>query len=337
MKKTFTYLSSFLLISCLLSCSLEDHVMPIEPDVYVAGFSVEGEVTTAKYWKNGNEVVLLSSSSSKVAALEIAVSGKDVHVVGYELADGRARGIYWKNNVEVTFRDSTKPYSLRDVKIVGSDVYLAGSIANGSTTSDTPAYWKNGTPVLLSGKESGFATSVAVSGSDIYVAGYSRAAITDKLIAKYWKNGEPVNLSDGAADTYASKIVVSNGDVHVVGYERSNTIKAKYWKNGVEVPLAGWQTGSNATDIYVSSDDVIIAGHSANGKAAYWKNGVTTQLAPSVLAFAWGLAVYDGVMYIAGDINQGSGVAVYWKDGKQVTLSDGKSSSVTEAISVVRP
>ncbi|MGG7665791.1 hypothetical protein [Dyadobacter sp. BHUBP1] len=355
---TFPFLLALSFV--LVSCNLQDHPIPSEPDVYIAGNSAKDGIYSAKYWKNGKEVVLLTSSTS-VEATGIAVAAGDVHVVG----NFRGAGIYWKNGLEVAFENNRAPHILFDVKTEGPDVYLTGAaLVPGDTASHShAAYWKNGIPVLLEGGIGGEAWGIDVSGNDVYVAG--NVPQGGYLAARYWKNGTPITLSDGTSTTLATSIAVSGNDVHVVGIEyirpdpySPSFTKAKYWKNGVEIPLDGWDKGSQATSVYVSGNEVMIAGNSDNGKAAYWKNGVSVEISGS--AAASDLTIHNNVAYIAGNTisnlattccgglyrpgslsvgtaNGGGGTAVYWRDGKQSDLSDGKISNVSSSIFVSQP
>ena len=72
-------------------------------DVYGAG---EGE-GFAKYWKNGQEVVLSNKSFS---AMTITVSGGDVFVVGYTMDSSTSNSIltYWKNGEEMNITSSSE-------------------------------------------------------------------------------------------------------------------------------------------------------------------------------------------------------------------------------------
>jgi hypothetical protein len=136
-------------------------------DVYVAGMEWNGNTyqdasgdthkkSVAKYWKNGQPVILTDGSEDAFTT-SIAVAGTDVYVAGTEW-NGQS---YQVQGVAYTYRKSIAKY------------------------------WKNGQPVILTdGTEDAEAKSIAVSGTDVYVAG------TMKGYATYWKNGVAVKLSD---------------------------------------------------------------------------------------------------------------------------------------------
>lgn len=87
------------------------------------------------------------------------------------------------------------------VAISGNDVYVAGYETNGSHPQ--VKYWKNGTPVTLSGAGvHALARSVFIFEGDLYVAGSA-----DKR-ATIWKNGMADLLTDGIEDAGASSIFV---------------------------------------------------------------------------------------------------------------------------------
>ncbi|MBI2730287.1 MAG: hypothetical protein HYX40_05990 [Sphingobacteriales bacterium] len=147
-------------------------------DAYVAGMEWNGRTyqdangnpdqkSVAKYWKNGNPVIL-SDGTEEAWANAITVSGADVYVAGTE----------WNGN----------PYQIQ-----GSAYIYRKSIAR---------YWKNGKVVnLTDGTEDAEAKSIAVSGTDVYVAG------TVNGYATYWKNGVAVRLSKVESDANAVFLV----------------------------------------------------------------------------------------------------------------------------------
>ena len=207
-------------------------------DVYVAGWEWEstgsGIIPVAKYWKNG-QPVLLPTGAMEAYANSIAIAGSDVYVAG-EAGHG---AIYWKNGQAVSLASNLTHSGANSIAVVGADVYVAGY------EGDIAKYWKNGQAVSLSG---GIATSIAVVGSDVYLAGYYYQA-QGISIAKYWKNGQEVLLTSGS-EAFARAIAVFGNDVYVAGHEDDgNGIEPKYWKNGHAISLPS--TGGLATSIVV--------------------------------------------------------------------------------------
>ena len=84
-------------------------------DVYVAGYEVNGSVSVAKYWKNGNPVTL-----GEGYANSITVSINDVYVCGA----GVGGATYWKNGSPVILGVG----GANSIAVSGNDVYLAGGI-----------------------------------------------------------------------------------------------------------------------------------------------------------------------------------------------------------------
>jgi hypothetical protein len=121
-------------------------------DVYACG------ALDAQYWKNGTSFSLPASD-----AKSIFVSNGDVYVAGY-LNDGepvqgyfgtyyKAVAKYWKNGTEVRLSDGTKDAYATSIAVVGSDVYVAGTVYNGTSVNGSPngiaTYWKNGQTIAL--------------------------------------------------------------------------------------------------------------------------------------------------------------------------------------------
>ncbi|HEY1871562.1 MAG TPA: hypothetical protein VGG71_10920, partial [Chitinophagaceae bacterium] len=137
----------------------------------------------------------------------------------------------WKNGVPIILENSSNQgSSVGSIKIVGSDVYAAGTVSDEKSGIWVAKYWKNGVGVSLSdGTKSTTAASVDVSGNDIYVTGSELNPATGVFDAKYWKNGTEKNLTNGAngVSTIAGVIFVFENDVYVLGSFGTPV----YWKN----------------------------------------------------------------------------------------------------------
>jgi hypothetical protein len=114
----------------------------------------------ARYWKNGTS---FDHGGSNTDANSVFVSGSDVYVAGMQ-EDGepvqgycgtyyKAVAKYWKNGTEVRLSDGTKDAYATSIAVVGSDVYVAGTVYNGTSVNGSPngiaTYWKNGQAIAL--------------------------------------------------------------------------------------------------------------------------------------------------------------------------------------------
>lgn len=126
--RTLFYTSSIILLAGITSiqCSKNDDndetSNPTEATVYSAG----REGYKAKYWKNGNAVLLgQGSGSSDVRGMTVV--GDDVHNVGFEInSNGKYVAKYWKNGVATDLTDGSRDAYANDIFISGNDVYIAG-------------------------------------------------------------------------------------------------------------------------------------------------------------------------------------------------------------------
>jgi len=253
----------------------------VDGDVYVAGWEGDGLVYAediAKYWKNGQEVLL--SDATDAHAEDIAVADGDVYVAGWQILGGKYVAKYWKNGQPVYLTHGPHDAEASGIAVVNGNVYVCG------LENNIAKYWKNGQPVTLSSNGSSFsnASSITVEGNDVYVSG---SAWKGRQRATYWKNGEEVTLIDGTEkNAYASSIVVDVNDVYVAGWAGDDVglvggtgSIAMYWKNGQRVELTDGSNYAHATSIAFFGGDVFVSGniYDYNAtpvvRAMYWKNG----------------------------------------------------------------
>lgn len=317
-----------------------------KPVVFVAGWErAEKEpYSIAKYWINGQEVVL-SDGTIDAEANSIFVKGNNVYAAGED------RGaVYWKNNTEIKLL-SIAPFvsgssSATSIYVTGNDVYVAGvQYGNPLTFERHASYWKNGSEIILD--TSGFATSIFVSGNDVYVCGMHGSN------AVYWKNGVETFLTSfsdllGTASASASSIFESGGNVYIAGTTVFFDVEeqdANFWKNGTESVLnnSNEKTGfGNA--VYVTGNNVYVAGatginYPQANVAVYWENGIEIVL-PSIAANAGTNSIFvsQNDIYVAGiqfnNAPSDNPYAVYWKNGTEVILTPATSTAIATSIFV---
>lgn len=238
-------------------------------DVYVVGFNR----FTGLFWKN--QVLQQILNAVNLVPKSIFISANDIYVAGDSVHDypsnTNSYGTYWKNNIPNYLPTCNTATS---IIVSGNDAYVTGS------GGGKAAYWKNGSPVYLTGlgANTGYAYGIAVAGSDVYVTGDTSTSYNG-VQSVYWKNGVAINLENGI---HASGIAVSdNGDLYVSGQSMVNfNSRATYWKNGKVIVLS--EAKSHANSITVLGQDVYVAGdtsvQSGISTAVYWKNGVVMPL-----------------------------------------------------------
>lgn len=321
-------------------------------DIYIAGSESNGTKSIAKYWKNGIPVTLSDGSYSAIAT-GIAVAGNDVHVIGWATGGtfgGNHVAMYWKNGIPVFLSNGHSV--TRDIAVSGNDVYVSGYEVSGNEV--IRRYWKNGTPISVPGNPPGDA--IAIAGNEFYVAGSEAdgdpyyyigwdgdTIYTKYRVIKYWKNGIPVRLSDGKTNADVTDMVVVGEDVYVVGHEEVGDDRvARYWKNGVPVTLGRSSQGENG--IAVNGSDVFVAGSGENGygitAAKCWKNGIPSVLPSNYrVASATDIALFGNDVYITGYNYEYGGVetmvALYWKNGVAIPLTNGTYGAYAKSIAVV--
>lgn len=216
------------------------------------------------------------------------------------------------------------------------DVYIVGCESNGTYAVAT--YWKNGVAThVTDGAKKAVAYSIAVKGSNVYVGGIEYDDPSGHATIKYWKNGIPTTLSMRSSLAEFGGMTVVGDDVYVTGSESENNGRvARYWKNGVETRLTDGKYFAHAYGIAVSGNDVYVVGSdgSPSGGAKYWKN--TTAIHLPGLGSTLSIAVEGNDVYVGGEqLNANNKrVAIYWKNGQIIPLSDGTRDARLRSIAV---
>lgn len=225
-------------------------------DVYVGGNGEKASFVQggrnheqARYWKNGQEVLLPQPVDDRgiedeTTVVSMKVVGDDLYIIGRVAYSYRP--VYWKNGQLVQTLNNGLD-RVEKIEVANGNVYAVGS------KNSKAAYWKNGTTTILTSEES-LATAIAVAGNDVYVTGIIGSYAMKGLypgygnggVGKYWKNGVQMDLTGGKSEypsPYPKSIAVSGNDVYIVGIEQDNNMYM-LWKNGQYTPI----TNNNSRD-----------------------------------------------------------------------------------------
>lgn len=187
----------------------------VDDDVYVCGFEYNGSFYDAKYWKNGDEIIL--SNGSSAASTDIEVHGGSVFVSGYQEIDGQYEAFYWKDGAP------TQHNTISDLHITAWDifiddldnVYTAGRVGS----PNQPYVWKNGEElyILGNGDIEGTAYAVAVENGNVFAV--SESATKE---CGLWINGNMVSEWSGNARA----MTFFNDTIYVAGTKYDGNINS---------------------------------------------------------------------------------------------------------------
>ena len=308
---------------------------PVKAIVYVAGSYKSGFQDTAAYWKDdGTSITRVDlSASGPSGALDVAIDGDGVlYFAGYSNSGSDDTAVYWKNGTRVDLQEGGRATG---IAVSGGTVYVSGYYYDG--LEYMAAYWKDDgtvvTRVDLSSGGSARATDIGVgSGGTVYVSGYYYST-TPPDLAAYWTDSGtgPVRTElHGSGFSQANALVLIGSDVHVAGRYLDNTIWAGAWKNDASGLRPLDSRSGNAKAVAVLEGVPLAAGdYLGTGsirRAATWRIGSTVELTTlggtvDDPAFANGLTVLDGDVYVAGYRVQAFDQAVYWRNGTLIPLS----------------
>ncbi len=339
-----------------------------QSSVYVAGYETKKyrdmDVSVAKYWKNGNPISLTDGKESAYCK-SITVENGDVFVAGATTnSDGISIPTYWKNESPTVLNTNGISAYANCIILKNSDVYV--SIQNKEWKLTDVDYWKNDIPVSLKQEQDIInVNSIFVDKNNIvYAAGNHNIGTGDGFIntrAAYWKGRKEIVLSDTGHNSDATSIFVNETDIYIAGCESSQSktggylegFVATYWKNGNAIHLTDKKSYNFVTSIFVSNGDVYVAGYERKKEAGtevakYWKNGTEIQLTDGLgYSRANSIFVNGNDVYVAGEINPetdiqklafsdtgANKIAVYWKNGKMIALTDKKNDASASSIFV---
>ena len=321
-----------------------------DPVVYVAGYYNDGSKDVAAYWTDdgGNIARHNLYPSALSEATDIAVgSDGTVYASGYYRSGSADTPVLWidppdspASTIELGSAGQATGLSLSG----SSDIYVSGYYNDG--TKNVAAYWVlNGSrvseEVVLRDSTESRATDIDIaSDGTLHFSGYYRDGSND--LAASWRvvgsvvSEESLYLSDYslANAIYVDTTVLSAGQI-VDGNARP-----AYWNGGASglVALNGFLGA--ARDILSHNSSVYVVGDYLNSefirRAAIWTSADPQDLFSSsaeIPTFAYGVAIADENVYVAGTHDVGDEEAVYWVNQNIVPLSSGTRSKA-EAIVV---
>ena len=317
MKKIFlaSFIASLLLLS---ACGGGD------PVVYMSGFSMDEDSSTANYWK-GEEVSNLPPSDTTIAT-SIFADSDFTYIAGVSGMDDDARACYWTGDGTIKIL-SDKVSIANDIYVEGTNIYVSG-LNDGKI-----GYWVNGTFKVLDNDADAFVLSIYVKDGIVYTAGM----VDDKAV--YWKGTTKYELS--SLPSSATSVEVDGDDVIYVAGQLED--KAVYWKAGVVTELTDGTTQAIATSIDVANGDVYVTGlYDDFSKLAYWKNDlsgkVNLEVTDPYSADVFELIIYarptiqtDGTtVYVSSPLVKNPSDPIFvgglWKDGV-LTVKEGYAYS----------
>ncbi len=261
-------------------------------DIYVLGIfsdsTVNGEIGTVKYWKNGVATTVVTGLTGSLIDANFDVYNNDVYVVCIEDTVSN-QNRYWKNGTLINLNSGTfNRAEANDIQVVNGNVYVSGGASNLTTSESKAVYWVNGVMNILPNTSgSSYSEGLFVSGTDIYLTG------RDSLDNVYWKNGIKFILSvpNPYTNVSSNAIFAQNNDVYVAGshnfYNFPGNLtyaNASYWKNGIASILTNYTSikSANLLDVFVKNNIAYTVGYVEDGPISflplYFQNNVPVPL-----------------------------------------------------------
>ena len=177
-------------------------IQVVGDDVYICGFEKTNGTQYAKYWKNGEEI-LLSDEGEPASAQDLFVQNNNVYIAGRGYGNTHIAR-YWVNGTPTDLTDGSSSSNTFDLFVdeVG-DIYTAGS----EGTISVAKIWKNDQVLyeLSDGNNSFAAQSVVVHEGNVYASGVDWSTNT----GKFWVNGQMVHEWPGSGGV----MTIYNGSI----------------------------------------------------------------------------------------------------------------------------
>ncbi|MDR1841791.1 MAG: hypothetical protein LBQ86_07695, partial [Holophagales bacterium] len=136
------------------------------------------------------------------------------------------------------------------------------------------------------------------------------------------------------------------GDVFVAGYEIDEKYKslATIWKNGEVYQQLSAESNADFCSVYVFEGDIYVIGseYVNNARVAkLWKNNEEFIIGEPGNAYLSSIFVHEGDVYVAGNMMEDQpddqlpiSVAMLWKNGNPIRLSNGNFSAIANSVFV---
>jgi hypothetical protein len=333
----------FLLLGLpVLTCFCGDG-LAAEPTIYTVGYYLK-EHDIPCYWRGTTPISLrILPGADNGHAESIFVSDGTVYTAG---SCGMIKGkivtnpSYWTGTTPSTLPIPSGASSgwSNSIFVSKGTVYNAGEYFLKDQMGYSPCYWEGKKLISLGlppGGVFGTANSICVRSGIVYISGtFAKKLDGNEPVDEtpcYWKGKTliPLPLPSGASSgKTTSMFVTEDGTTYISGYlyKKSRYIPC-YWKGkslvSLDLPPGG--TCGVANSIVVSEGKVYTAGSfgkradedglPADKTPCYWTGTTPTVLTlsnGSLIASAYSIFVYDGIVYVAGDYCEGEDLASYY-------------------------
>jgi hypothetical protein len=160
-KPVFWYEGKFNVLPTKTSYEVALDILVEGEDVYISGNgTINNNLLSALYWKNGVRNELTAGSNKYNHAISISIDHGDVYMLGRTASDGTvsdAKFLYWKNGSPNYFFDPKgASMDLRTIQAIDGDVYIGGNILQKGVDGNfawKATYWVNGSVNYLEAPE----------------------------------------------------------------------------------------------------------------------------------------------------------------------------------------
>lgn len=344
-------------------------------DLYVGGiFTQAGSVTAsnivrwdgANWWPLGTGIYGATNGFSGSVALKMALDANgDLIVCGnFRYAGGvevnnvaRWDGNQWHALGSGVFGGGSGQ-TVNDVKVLGTNIYVAGVFKSASGVNATNlARWDGTQWYAMGGGPSGTNSALAIIGTNIYTAGNftNIGGVAARYVARWngqaWQALAP-GLTGGTLTRISclgavGDILYAGGDFIQAG--NAGTLAIAKWDgiqwSGVTGPKSQglWLSPSTVavvgSDVYVGGSGLLIAGGLKPNKIAHWNGTSWDDMGGGVTgggADINAIVPFGGNIYAGGNFTNAGGVAArniaYWDGSGWHAMASGLDSNVNALV-----
>lgn len=291
--------------------------------VFLVCLSVSTVLISCAPVDDGTTTTTTSGSGTTTSTSTTTTTVKPSIVFGGYTDYFQTKAYIWADGVEIEQTNASGDACVKNV-FLADDVYAVGYATRSASSA---CYWVNNSQVFFSSNLNGAnysrAFDISISGTDIFAGGDCWDGANYNLCV--WFNDTQTSLTNVYGTINA--VAIDGSDRYAAGTIGSSSFYPLIWKNNAGSVLPTVSGQGQVYDMIVTNGIVYVCGNDKQmiTVACYWTNGVEIPLSAPYYAAAYGIALGDSGVVVAGSRMDSAIMiwnACYWLDGSLTMLTN---------------